>query len=73
MTLLKTSEGSEINPSCLVVNKASKLCEYLIDEENMLDDDISIYLLVEVKAIKRRNKKKSTDKAPLRRSTRTRF
>jgi hypothetical protein len=60
-------------PSCLIVKKASNLCEDLIDEENMLDDDIAIDLPVEVKAIKKRNKKKSLDKEPLRRSTRTIF
>jgi hypothetical protein len=73
MTILKNNENHESAPSCLIVKKASNLCEDLIDEENMLDDDIAIDLPVEVKAIKKRNKKKSFDKAPLRRSTRTRF
>jgi hypothetical protein len=73
MTILKNNENHESMPSCLIVKKASNLCEDLIDEENMLDDDIAIDLPVEVKAIKKRNKKKSLDKAPLRRSTRTRF
>jgi hypothetical protein len=63
-------KNSEIVPNCLVVNRASNLCEDLNDEENMFDDDVAIDLPVEVKATR---KKKSLDKVPLRRSTRTKF
>jgi hypothetical protein len=56
-----------------VVNRASNLCEDLNDEENMFDDDVAIDLPVEVKATRKKNKKKSLDKVPLRRSTRTKF
>jgi hypothetical protein len=45
----------------------------LNDEENLLDDDLALEQPAEVKINRKKNKKKSFDKAPLRRSTRTKF
>jgi hypothetical protein len=73
LTLLKPNENSDEVGICLLVNRASSLCEDLNDEENLLDDEFSIEQPTVVNGAKIKKKKKAVDKAPLRRSTRTKF
>jgi hypothetical protein len=42
LTLLKPNENTEEAPICLLVTRASNLCEDLNDEENLLDDELAI-------------------------------
>jgi hypothetical protein len=73
LTLLKTNENSDEVRICLLVNRAASLCEDLNDEENLLDDEFAIEQPTVVNGAKIKKNKKAVDKAPLRRSTRTKF
>jgi hypothetical protein len=42
LTLLKPNENTEEVPICLLVNRASNLCENLNDEKSLLDDELAI-------------------------------
>jgi hypothetical protein len=76
LTMLRTSTENEyINddaPTCLIVNRASNLCEDLVDEEDMINDNLIDNTEVH-NTNRQRKKKKSYDKGNLRRSTRIRF
>jgi hypothetical protein len=76
LTMLRTStENEHINddaPTCLIVNRASNLCEDLVDEEDMINDNLIDNTEVH-NTNRQRKKKKSYDKGNLRRSTRIRF
>jgi hypothetical protein len=73
LTLLKPNENTEEAPICLLVTRASNLCEDLNDEENLLDGEFAIEQPAIGNSKRIRKKKKVIDKAPLRRSTRTKF
>jgi hypothetical protein len=66
-----TSSGENLQ-QCLIVNKASNLCEDLVDEEDLSDEPI-IDVPLPNNVYKRQRKKKSYDKTNLRRSNRVRF
>jgi hypothetical protein len=76
ITMLRTStENEHINddaPTCLIVNRASNLCEDLVDEEDMIHDNLIDNTEMHNNN-RQRKKKKSYDKANLRRSTRIRI
>ena len=76
LTMLQTNESNtslgDKAPHCLVVTRASNLCEDLVDDEETPEDT-----LLEVPPVKKTNrqkkKKNSNEKIPLRRSTRVKY
>jgi hypothetical protein len=75
VTMLQTSDDStltnENRPQCLIVRKASNLCEDLLDDDDLIGEHI-LDIPVTNKVQKKQRKKRSYDKNNLRRSTRVR-
>jgi hypothetical protein len=75
VTMLQTGDDSalinENRPHCLIVSKASNLCEDLVDDEDLIGEHI-LDIPVPNKVQKRQRKKRSYDKTNLQRSNRVR-
>jgi hypothetical protein len=71
-TNMENTSSIENMQHCLIVNKASNLCEDLVHEEDIIDETI-LDAPIPNNAHKRQRKKKSYDKTNLRRSNRVRF
>jgi hypothetical protein len=73
LTILKKNDAvvdkGLFDSSNMLVSRASNLCEDLIDDENFLPDEQIEHLVQDKKAVVSR-RKKSYDKANVRRSTR---
>jgi hypothetical protein len=71
-TNMENTSSIENMQHCLIVNKASNLCEDLVDEDDIIDETI-LHATIPNNAHKRQRTKKSYDKTNLRRSNRVRF